>query len=420
MNGAFSGGKKSLWGGGNSKKIYSSLGFSFTGGGMIIPTNEVLRMNSLRKLRILDTEPEERYDRIVKLAAELFEVPIAYISLVDDDRQWFKSRVGIDRPETPREISFCGHTILENRTMIIEDTHLDQRFQNNPLVTGSDQVRFYAGRPLSVEEGLNVGSLCLMDRVPRKLSGKDLTVLDQLGKLVEHEFRMLELIEVQYKWIDSQKELAQEKAKSDGLLRNILPEEIANEIKKNGDVQARSYEDVSVLFTDFTGFTSLSSSMTPAQIVEELNICFTAFDRITEEHEIEKLKTIGDGYMAISDFGVCGMQGAMNAVRCALEMREFIRARGVEKEAAGESYWKLKVGLHIGPVAAGVVGRKKFIFDVWGDTVNVAARLESASAPDHITVSGEFVEKVKHIVRGHSRGKVTLKGKGEVEVFDIE
>ncbi len=387
---------------------------------MNIPVNEVLRMNSLRNLRILDTPPEERYDRIVKLAAEIFDMPIAYISLVDDDRQWFKSKHGIDKPETPRNISFCGHTILENRTMVIEDAHRDERFKNNPLVTGAEQVRFYAGRPLAVENGLNVGSLCLMDRVPRKLSDKELGILDQLAKLVEHELRMVELIEVQDKFIDSQRELAVEKAKSDGLLRNILPEEIAEELKKHGEVEARSYEEVSVIFTDFTGFTSLSSTWTPAQIAQELNFCFKAFDEITDKHEIEKLKTIGDGYMAISDFGICGMQGAINAVGCALEMREFIRARYAEKEAAGESYWKLKVGLNIGPVAAGVVGSKKFIFDVWGDTVNVAARLESASDPDHITASGEFVEKVKHIVRGHSRGKVELKGKGQVEVFDIE
>ncbi|MDZ4743978.1 MAG: adenylate/guanylate cyclase domain-containing protein [Verrucomicrobiota bacterium] len=387
---------------------------------MLIPAYESLRMNSLRKLRILDTPTEERYDRIVKLAAQIFDFPVAYISLVDNDRQWFKSKVGIDKPETPRDISFCGHTILENRTMIIEDTLLDERFNQNPLVTGPGQIRFYAGRPLSVETGLNVGSLCLMDRVPRKLSARDLEVLDQLGKLVEHEFRMLELIEVQYKFIDSQKELAQEKAKSDGLLRNILPDEIAYELKQNGKVEARAYEDVSVIFTDFTGFTSLSSSMSPEQIVHELNICFTAFDQITEDHEIEKLKTIGDGYMAVSDFGVCGMQGAMNAVRCALEMREFIRSRHKEKEEAGEKYWKLKVGLHIGPIAAGVVGSKKFIFDVWGDTVNMAARLESASEADHITASGEFAGQVRHMVKSHSRGMVTLKGKGEVEVFDIE
>ncbi|MHC5011618.1 MAG: GGDEF domain-containing protein [Planctomycetota bacterium] len=158
-----------------------------------IPDDEVQRLRTLRALELLDTPPEERFDRVTRLARRLFDVPIALVSLVDEDRQWFKSRQGLDAEETPREISFCGHAILGDRVLVVEDALQDNRFHDNPLVTGQPGVRFYAGHPLSAQDGSKMGTLCLVDRQPRTLSRDDLELLSDLAAMVESEFTALRL-----------------------------------------------------------------------------------------------------------------------------------------------------------------------------------------------------------------------------------
>ncbi|MBU0927815.1 MAG: sensor domain-containing diguanylate cyclase [Spirochaetes bacterium] len=151
-----------------------------------IPEDEGARLSALRDLRILDTPAEDRFDLLTRLASRVFKVPIALVSLVDENRQWFKSCVGLDVPETSREVSFCGHAILQDGVFVIEDALLDDRFRDNPLVVGSPGIRFYAGRPLRVE-GRKIGTLCLIDTEPRKRSDLDLSVLDDLARLTERE-----------------------------------------------------------------------------------------------------------------------------------------------------------------------------------------------------------------------------------------
>lgn len=151
------------------------------------PDNERERLGALRALLLLDTPPEERFDRIVQFAAREFDVPIALISLVDENRQWFKSRVGLDACETSREVSFCGHALSMDAPLVIEDALLDERFADNPLVTGPPHIRFYAGAPLRLPSGLVVGTLCLIDQVPRRLDDIDLGILGSLRTLVVEE-----------------------------------------------------------------------------------------------------------------------------------------------------------------------------------------------------------------------------------------
>src|SRR3989304_6783290 len=135
-----------------------------------IPEEERARLSTLRELKILDTPAEERFDRITRIASRLFDVPIAVISLVDADRQWFKSCVGLSITETPREISFCAHAIMSDEIMYVSDTHADERFSDNPLVIGEPFIRFYAGCPLPGPDGRSLGTLCIVDRRPRELS----------------------------------------------------------------------------------------------------------------------------------------------------------------------------------------------------------------------------------------------------------
>ena len=152
-----------------------------------IPDDDDLRLQALRELLILDTPPEQRFDRIVAFASQEFEVPIALVSLVDRNRQWFKARVGLQACETGRDISFCGHAVVERATLLIPDTHADPRFADNPLVLGPPHIRFYAGAPLQLPAGAVVGTLCLIDTRPRRLDRTELAILGSLRDLVVQE-----------------------------------------------------------------------------------------------------------------------------------------------------------------------------------------------------------------------------------------
>ncbi len=157
------------------------------------PKNEECRLASLHSLRILDTEPEERFDRITRLTKRLFNVPIALVSLVDKERQWFKSSVGLDAKETSREISFCGHAIHTSETFVVEDTLKDERFFDNPLVVNAPNIRFYAGQPITSPSGENIGTLCIIDRKKRTLTDDDIASLTDFAALVTDEFVSLQL-----------------------------------------------------------------------------------------------------------------------------------------------------------------------------------------------------------------------------------
>ncbi|MGI9262674.1 MAG: sensor domain-containing diguanylate cyclase [Woeseiaceae bacterium] len=152
------------------------------------PANERKRLKTLRDLKLLDTPPEERFDRVTRLAKQVFSTEIALVSLVDADRQWFKSRQGLDAEETPRDISFCGHAILDDKIMVVNDATADERFCDNPLVCGDPSIRFYAGYPLAAPDGSRVGTLCVIDNKPRDISNRQLQLLRELGRMVEEEF----------------------------------------------------------------------------------------------------------------------------------------------------------------------------------------------------------------------------------------
>jgi diguanylate cyclase (GGDEF)-like protein len=161
-----------------------------------LPSNERQRIATLRSLKILDTPPEERFDRVTRLARRVFNVPIALVSLVDEERQWFKSCQGLEVSETPRGISFCGHAIMRDDPLIVPDALEDERFQDNPMVTGTPNIRFYAGYPLNAPDGSKLGSLCIIDRKPRRVSSEDVNALATLGRLIESELRSVNLATV--------------------------------------------------------------------------------------------------------------------------------------------------------------------------------------------------------------------------------
>jgi len=214
--------------------------------------------------------------------------------------------------------------------------------------------------------------------------------------------------------------VSEEKQKSERLLLNILPEAVASELKESGSVRAMRFELAGVLFADFCDFTAIAQTMNADELVSELNECFSKFDCITIEHGVEKLKTIGDGYLCVAGVPAFRPDALVSLARVALEIRDFIAVRRREKITGGSQYWDVRIGIHCGPLVAGVVGLRKFAYDVWGDTVNIASRLESASAPGRINISRDFRVQLPAGAVCEPRGLVSVKGKGEVEMFFLD
>jgi len=222
----------------------------------------------------------------------------------------------------------------------------------------------------------------------------------------------------QNRQIQAQNQLIEaEREKSDSLLLNILPEEIAAELKTRGQATPRLYESATVLFSDFVNFTRLSANLSPEQLIDELNECFLAFDEICERNGLEKIKTIGDAYMCAGGIPVPNDTHAADAVRAALEMTAWLEARRHEQPDAHLSL--MRIGIHTGPVMAGVIGKKKFAYDIWGDAVNLAARLEEHSEPGRINISGATAAAVKQLFKAEHRGKKEVHNKGLVDMYFI-
>jgi adenylate cyclase len=210
--------------------------------------------------------------------------------------------------------------------------------------------------------------------------------------------------------------LADEKKKSEDLLLNILPPEVANELKDKGVANARQFDDVTVLFTDFVNFTEASERMSPQQLVGELHACFKAFDDILGKYSIEKIKTVGDAYLAVSGLPVSNPNHATDVVAAALEIRDFMLHR---REHMGNDTFNVRIGIHTGSVVAGIVGIKKFAYDIWGDTVNTAARMEQSSEPGKINISEATYELVKEKYTCVHRGKIEVKNKGVIDMYFV-
>jgi len=214
--------------------------------------------------------------------------------------------------------------------------------------------------------------------------------------------------------------LNEERRKSDRLLRNVLPDTIAQELKQTERVQPVDYENASVLFTDFVGFTQIAESFTPQRLVEELDGCFSQFDKIAKRHHLEKIKTIGDAYMAVGGIPVPNRTHAVDCVLAALEIEQLISGLREKEMLRDRPYWEIRVGIHSGDLVAGVVGREKFSYDVWGDTVNIASRLESSGVGGRINISSATYERVKDIFDCEFRGKVEAKHKGQIDMYFVK
>jgi class 3 adenylate cyclase len=209
--------------------------------------------------------------------------------------------------------------------------------------------------------------------------------------------------------------LSKEKKRSDDLLLNILPAEVAEELKTHGGAQARQFDNVTVLFTDFVNFTGTAEQLGPQLLVRELHECFTAFDTIIEKNGLEKIKTVGDAYIAACGLPNADKDHAQKCVRAAIDILHFM-----EERSKREQVFAIRIGINSGSVVAGIVGVRKFAYDIWGDTVNTAARMEQHGEPGRINISQSTYELVKDDYRCQYRGAVPAKNKGEIPMYFVE
>lgn len=214
--------------------------------------------------------------------------------------------------------------------------------------------------------------------------------------------------------------IQRERERADSLLKNILPEKTAEELKEHNAVQPQRYESVTVFFSDFKHFTQIAERLTPEALVEELDACFRLFDSIVEKYGLEKIKTIGDAYMCAGGLPEPSETHAVDTVRAAIEMQQELKKLMQANAAAGKPVFEMRIGIHTGPVVAGVVGSRKFAYDIWGDTVNTAARLEQSGEAGKINISETTWAAVKEEFNCQFRGKLPAKNKGEIAMYFVE
>ena len=260
----------------------------------------------------------------------------------------------------------------------------------------------------------------------KELSEKNLQQEAEKLRLIENQKEKLETevqartaqVVLQKEEIEKQhSELKKEKQKSDDLLLNILPAEVADELKDKGNLAARSFTDVTVLFTDFVDFTKAAERMEPQQLVDELHVCFRNFDEIMARYHMEKIKTIGDAYLAVCGLPAPDPNHALNTIKAAAEILDFMNKRS---EQLGDKTFRIRIGINSGSVVAGIVGIKKYAYDIWGDAVNIAARMEQSGVPGRINVSESTYQLVKDQVTCTYRGRIDAKNKGELNMYFVE
>ena len=214
--------------------------------------------------------------------------------------------------------------------------------------------------------------------------------------------------------------LDKQKDQIENLLLNILPKEVASELQISGKSKPRHFEEVSVLFTDFKGFTSIADKLSPEEVVHELNECFMAFDSIMEKYNLEKIKTIGDAYMCAGNIPSPDRDHVYKIIKAASEIQSFIEKHNSHLAEKGLEAWEIRIGVHVGPVLAGVVGKKKYAYDIWGRTVNIASRMESNGIPGRVNISADTYEIVKGQFECTHRGKIYAKNLGDLDMYLVE
>jgi class 3 adenylate cyclase len=314
--------------------------------------------------------------------------------------------------------SIINYVYMTKEPVILDDA------SNSPLFANDAFIKLHACKSLLCIPLVNMGKIQAVIYLSNDLTygvfnEKRVELLKLLaGQMAVSIENALFYTELEHKVEERTNELRLEKKKSDDLLLNILPEDIANELKQTGRTKPRSYEIATVMFTDFQNFTSKSEKLSPEELVTLIDTCFKKFDEIISKYNIEKIKTIGDAYLCVSGLPDMHSHNAVHVVDAAVEIINSIRE--LKENAGSNSYFDIRIGIHTGPLVAGVVGNKKFAFDIWGDTVNTASRMEQNSEANKINISQSTFDLIKDKYRCTFRGKKAAKNKGMIEMYFVE
>ncbi|MDX1482884.1 MAG: adenylate/guanylate cyclase domain-containing protein [Alphaproteobacteria bacterium] len=377
-----------------------------------IPGNEAERLAALETYNVAGTPPEMDFDQIAEIAAKICECPVAAVNVVDDKWEWYKGKCGIpEHVNSEPRGGICCTTICSSEMLVVPDLTEDPRFADQQTVRDRPHFRFYAGMPMINQDGYALGTLCVLDFIPRRIDDRQ---VEALRFLTHQAVTQLELRRKIAELDKMRETLAEEKQRADTLLDNILPGNVAEELKAEGQVRPRYYDQVTILFTDFKGFTRLTEGLEPRALVEELNAHFSAFDDIVARHGLEKLKTIGDAYMCAAGLPEPSGRHALDAAATALAIRDHMARVNAQRAKMKLPLWEIRIGLHSGGVMAGVVGKRKFAFDIWGDAVNVAALMEANANPGEILLSAATCAKLAGQFETEPRGEIDTAKKGRI------
>ncbi|HTL06595.1 MAG TPA: adenylate/guanylate cyclase domain-containing protein, partial [Chitinophagaceae bacterium] len=301
-------------------------------------------------------------------------------------------------------ISFFSYCLLF--AAIVHDILAAQLIINSPFVL------FYAFTTFLVLQAYilasrNAGAYLAIEELSQDLNQANIT----LETKVNDRTKQLQLANGQ---------LTEEKRKSDELLRNILPAEIAEELKEKGVIKARRFPSVTIMFTDFKDFTKVSEQLTPEQLVKEIDYCYKRFDELVESYGLEKIKTMGDAYICAGGLPAMNFTHPEDITAAALAIRDFMEEYNRERVALNQPYFDIRIGVHTGSVVAGIVGSRKFAYDIWGDTVNLAARMESSGEAGKVNISGVTYQMIKDKFNCTYRGKIEAKNKGAMDMYFVE
>lgn len=395
-----------------------------------IEKNEILRLAALYELNILGTPPEERFDRITRLAALLLRVPFAYIAFLDAERQWYKSKFNLKQTEIPRKLSFCNDTIQHEGPMIIPDVSLDPRFADCPLVVEEPYARFYAGHPLKTPEGFKVGTLCVLDKTPRDLNEEELTILKDLAALAQDQLTLVDIVELEKQIQNMNQELS--KAKVDLEMRNefirkafscYMSDEIVESLLQSGEPMQLGGEvrHITTLFSDLRNFTVLSENLSAERIVAALNTYYTKMVDIILKYRGTIDAIIGDALLVLFGAPCSSKDDDLRAVACAIEMQLAMKEVNEENSQHGLPELSMGIGINTGDAAVGNIGSvKRMKYSAIGAPVNLAARIQDFSLDNQILISETTLKNIRKsvIINGHL--KVKMKGiSSPVHIYDI-
>jgi histidine kinase len=316
-------------------------------------------------------------------------------------------------------MSVVQYVSRTRESVVCGDAGADKRFFTDPYIVGHGSKSILCTPILS--QGSMTGMLYLENPLTTDaFTDQRLELLNVLSGQIAVSINNAMLCENLEQTVRQRtREIVEEKKKSDNLLLNILPAETAEELMRAGAATVRRFDSVSIMFIDFKDFTRISAGMTPDMLVAELDYCFRGFDNIVEKHGIEKIRTIGDSYMCAGGLPKVSATHAVDVVDAGLAIRDFLRGRREENECNGAPFFEARIGIHSGPVVAGVVGFKKFAYDIWGDAVNLAARLESGGVAGEVNISRSTYELVKDRFECAHRGKIAVKNAGEVDMYFV-